>query len=369
MAGEDPANFVRLGKECTQPNYVARVASQNAEKMAREDEDFAELMKEVEDACAAAAADGDKGTGVTTEAPGVGPIDATVGARTVSGLEATAPTAAEIEVDATKISAADPVMASPLLSESLKYVFPSVRCTGSELHALVTEMRTLADKYKSENDYAAVRDQFCACSLALNELGMLAPRFRPQPLVTPKEGRKPQCAILHRDHLIIDAHWLWCAKTVSVFKGKYDRLLDPSLPFDFALAGAYAQENWASHHRAEEQFMLPDEIQWQLLTTKSKEHVETHRKLFDGVRVDTTKIPAKVKAIQKLMAGWAKQSPKIRGEEQHYADLWAAREMLGRKATAKSIAELAGLMSGHPPLEASTARKKLSRLDQRLLPA
>jgi hypothetical protein len=40
--------------------------------------------------------------------------------------------------------------------------------------------------------------------------------------------------------------------------------------------------------------------------------------------------------------------------------------MLGPKPPAKFIAELAGLMSGRAPLEASTVRKKLKGLDQRL---
>ena len=146
-------------------------------------------------------------------------------------------------------------------------------------------------------------------------------------------------------------------------------MLDPALPFDFVLADAYAQENWNSEFRAQEQLMLPDEVQWQLLTTRSKQHVDAHRLLFDGVRAGTIRTPPRVKAIQKAIASWARTSPKIRGEEQAYANLWLAREMLGPNAVTKFIAELAGLIMGRAPLEVSTARKKLNGLNLRLLRA
>lgn len=276
--------------------------------------------------------------------------------------------AARLEVEVMVSAAPVPLENPALHAEVHGYAFPGNRCVPTTAQELRAELDTLMREYKAGKDYAAVRDRYCAISIAINEQGLWAPRFRRQPLINPTQCKTPQSIMLHRDQLIIDAHWLWCKKSASMFSGKYEQLLDAELPFDFVLADAYAQENWASQYRVEEQLMLPDEIQWQLLTTRSKKHIEVHRQLFDGVRTGTTRIPPRVKTIQKAIAVWARTSPKIRGEEQAYADLWLAREMLGTKAAAKFIAELAGLMSGRAPLEASTIRQKLKGLNQRLLP-
>lgn len=50
MAGEDPADFIQLGKACTEPKYVARMAIWNAKKNGREDKALDDLMKELNEA-------------------------------------------------------------------------------------------------------------------------------------------------------------------------------------------------------------------------------------------------------------------------------------------------------------------------------
>lgn len=406
-AGDDPADFYPgLGKQCDHPKYLAWQAPHIARREAREKAEWDDLMRDIDlkapqelqgtttdgtptstsGTCSAAAdsmaaevqldvlddplAVGLKASefdeppaaisaATTTDTAPPAAVAALVGGR---DSEHTA-TTAELAASTAKVEDIAAVVAKP------RYAFPNNRCDPTTAQELRTELEALTREFKNSDNYAAVRDRYCAISLALNEQGLWAPRFRKQPLVNPIQCKSPQSAMLHRDQLIIDAHWLWCRKSASMFSGKYERLLDAALPFDFVLAAEYAQENWASQFRAEEQLMLADDIQWQLLTTRSKKHIEVHRVLLDGVRTGTTRTAPRVKAIQRAIAGWARASPKIRGEEQAYANLWLAREMLGPKAAAKFIAELAGLMSGRAPLEASTVRQKLKGLDQRLLRA
>ncbi|MDP1534748.1 MAG: hypothetical protein Q8L92_14330, partial [Rubrivivax sp.] len=209
------------------------------------------------------------------------------------------------------------------------------------------ELATLTVAFNTTNNYLAVRDRFCAISIALNEQGLWAPAFRPQPRVPPKSAGKAANPALHLDHLVIDAHWLWARECASSFSGKYQQLLLPGVPFDFDMAGAYAQENWTSDFRAEDVFSLPSAIQWQLCTVKCKSHAERRAALMDGRRNGTgdKRTPSLVAPIRKAIATWARRNHRVRGEEQAYANLWVAREMLGKKCRIQDAAELAGYMS------------------------
>lgn len=245
------------------------------------------------------------------------------------------------------------------------YEFPIAHSTLTSAQELREALQNLTAEFGASKNYGPVREQFCAASIALNTQRLWAPRFRTQPKVNPFRKLAPLMQALHKDHLVIDAHWLWANKHRAPFSSKYERVLDSTQPFDFALAAEYAQEKWTSDFRAEH-LGLASQLQWQLCTTKSKPHADSHRLLVDGDRAGTTKAPALITRIKKAIATWAYSSRPIQGQEQAYADLWLAREMLGAKASAKDIARLAGLMAGTVPLEASTVIKKLKRLDIRL---
>lgn len=280
------------------------------------------------------------------------------------------------------ITTADPTPALPLAITSVPvrapmapparvgsdYEFP-IAPRASSAFIGTTEFRealqNLTAEFKASKSYGGIREQFCAVSIALNEQRLWAPRFRPQPKINPVTMLAPISKALHRDHLVIDAHWLWANKHRAAFSSKYERLLDSTQPFDFALATQYAQKKWTSDYRAEH-LGLASQVQWQLFTTKSNCHADSHRLLVDGDRPGKTRTPASISRIKKAIATWAYSSHPIRGQEQAYADLWLAREMLGAKGTLKDIAILAGLMGGHAPLDASTARHKLKGLDRRL---
>ena len=245
------------------------------------------------------------------------------------------------------------------------YEFPNTSVTHSSALDLRIALQSLTDVFRATKDYSLVREQFCAISIALNTLGLWAPRFRPQPKVRPDAVKHFANDPLHLDHLVIDAHWLWANKLVTAFSGTYGQLLDSTRPFDFAMAAKYAQEKWSSDFRASD-FELANQVQWQLCTTKSKWHADQHRALFDGDRAGKTRAPARIKPIKTAISSWAFSNHRIRGEEPSYGALWAAREMLGRKTTLREIGVLAGRIVGAFPLDASTVSKKLQRLDSRL---
>jgi hypothetical protein len=256
-------------------------------------------------------------------------------------------------------------MAPPARSGS-GYGFPVAPSTLTSATELREALQNMTAEFNASKNYGRVREQFCAVSIALNKQRLWAPRFRPQPKVNPVTKRDPITQALHKDHLVIDAHWLWANNHRAAFASKYERLLESTQPFDFALAAKYAQEKWTSDFRAEH-LGLASQIQWQLCTTKSKLHADSHRVLVDGDRPGKTRTPASISRIKKAIATWAYSSHPIRGQELAYANLWLAREMLGTTGTLNDIAILAGLIGGHAPLDASTARNKLKGLDRRLV--
>ncbi len=246
------------------------------------------------------------------------------------------------------------------------YRFPACRfSTGSGVN-FREALEALTKVFNVTKDYGRVRDEFCSISLALNEQGLWAPSYRSQPRLSPFAKKTPANLMLHKDHLIIDAHWLWSKQSTAMFSGKYERLLDSAMSFDFDKASEYAAEDWTSDYRAGEHLCLPSEVQWQLCTTKSKGHIEQYRALVDGTHSGKARTPARICAVKRTVATWARINHRVRGEEQAYTDLWLSREMLGVKAAAKEIAELAGFMRGRAPLDASTVRNKLKGLDGRL---
>lgn len=245
------------------------------------------------------------------------------------------------------------------------YSFP---ISGAALEDLDRELNELMDVYHTTSPYSAVRERFCAVSLALNEALRLAPAFRRQPRPRPAAaGKGKNDLLLHKDRLVIDLHWLWVRNIgVGTAKPQYARLLDSTAPFDFALAASFASENWSSEERATEQFALSEAVQWELATLKSRVHTDTHRMIFDGGRDGSKRVPSRSAFVRGVIARWAEESRPIRDQQAAYLHLWIAREMLGANGSAKRVGRLAALMCGRSPLDASTVRAKLKGLDRRL---
>ncbi|MBI5277349.1 MAG: hypothetical protein HY854_12900 [Burkholderiales bacterium] len=244
------------------------------------------------------------------------------------------------------------------------YLFP---VNEGPVSADLTALTAIYDEFRRTDDYAAVRDAFCAVSIELNRNALWAPAFRPQPRPRPPaagKGRADQ--VLHCDRVVIDLHWLRCRKEAHVADQAflpYQHLLDTDVDFDFALASAYAARELRSRERAEVHIGLAPEVQWQLATLKSEAHAVEHSRIYSGGRDGTKRVrPAKTDVV-KGIASWAARTPALRGQADAYVRLWAARRMLGKTARAWQIAELAALMNGTAPLEASTVRQKLGRLD------
>lgn len=297
--------------------------------------------------------------------------------RVATDVAGTAPTAdaepgSRASATDSKVSTAMPAppeaVASLGATASGAYRFPASAAPGTA--PLRDQLDALMKAYDdSKNDYAAVREAFCAVSIALNHEGAWAPAYRPQPRPRHKSAGKAamqQDEPLHRDRLVIDLHWLQC-RCRDGFGGVlpqdlYAKLLNPNEPFDFVAAAAYATRKLTSHERAVEHFGVSPEAQWQLATLKSAGHANTHREIYQGGRVGTTRIPSLIAEIRAGVGSWAQRSAGIQGEEQAYLNLWAARKMLGPRALTRQVGELAALMAGTTALEQSTVRKKLIRL-------
>ncbi len=363
--GDDPGYKPTFRKEC-RPSYIARRKAEaehlkawNERHKVEDDAMWATFFKELD-------AENAVDTPPVVEATGATPeeVDAPPHPLIDEGIGADVATLVEVKTESPLLPpVADPApIKGPVASD---YRFPACRLsTGSGID-FREALEALTKVFNATKDYGRVRDEFCSISLALNEQGLWAPSYRPQPRLSPFAKKTPVNLMLHKDHLIIDAHWLWSKQSTAMFSGKYDRLLGSAKTFDFELACEYAGEEWTSDYRAGEHFCLPSEVQWQLCTTRSKMHIEQYHALVDGVHSGKARTPARICAVKRTVATWARINHRIRGEEQAYTDLWLSREMLGIKAAAKEIAELAGFMRGHVPLDASTVRNKLKGLDSR----
>jgi hypothetical protein len=172
------------------------------------------------------------------------------------------------------------------------YTFPS-SITALPEAELRDELDAVSMIFKSSKDYQAIRDRFCAVSIALNSVGKWAPRFRSQPLVQPF-AKDTSSQLLHKDHLVIDLHWLWSTGVEAAMPAPYERLTAAGADFMFDLAAQCASENWASEFRAEDHLGLPDAVQWQMVTLRSVATARRYSDLFTGELNGKKRTPARV---------------------------------------------------------------------------
>lgn len=291
-----------IGRRCTHPSYVARQLARQAIDDARGNAALDELMKECEEISEEVMTEAEV---VTTSTIKVRPYPATStkvdDPHVPVKLESPFTTIAKADASPASVSKVDvPAVAAKTKPhrEEAAYCFPRVPVEPSGLLNLRAELKLINAEFKISKDYAAVRDRFCAVSIALNVEGLWAPQFRPQPRISPVGRKSPSDLKLHKDHLVIDAHWLWLKKYVMPFTSNYSGLFDSTRPFDFRLAAQYALEKWTSAYRAEEHFCFTSRVQWQLCTTKSVVYGERHRELLDGTRNGTKRTPAHISLLR-----------------------------------------------------------------------
>lgn len=249
--------------------------------------------------------------------------------------------------------------------------------TGETQQSLANLLTDLTRTYRDTKNYWNVRNDFVRTSLALNQLGLMAPAFRDQPRIPYiKKDRNPAHQQLLIDQIIIDCHWLHCREErINPRWPELRSMFAPGSVFDCqVVSNRIAERNWSSDFRTNELFLLPRRQQVQLVQLRTNEHKENHRRLMEGsmgFESSGTRIRerAKVVPVRAAINEWASRTHQIRGHEEAYEALWLATQLLGPDASNPQIAELAALQHGTAPLNPRTVAGKRKQLERVLTTA
>lgn len=265
------------------------------------------------------------------------------------------PSAAEVPAESNVVAAHD-------LS-----IFPAVALCGSPSGP--DPLRGLADlcrEIQVHKDYPRVRADYCSLSIQLNELGRLAPAYRP--LIKTGAGWKSAMnMVLHRDQVVIDLHWCYARQmAISASDSAHQALFELSAEFPFDLAWAISGKKWRGGYRAAEALCLTTFQQCQLLKLRGPEVAERAAALEIGWKESGGKSVSKIAAVKKQIGQWAERDKRIVSQRGCYEQLWLARELLGPSCSSAQVAELHALMVGGDVQDRATIRDKLKSLDKQL---
>ena len=247
-----------------------------------------------------------------------------------------------------------------------------IELTSITQSSLSSSIVKLASDYRHRKHYHAIRGEFIRVSLALNQLALLAPVFRDQPRIPyAKKDRNESHRQLLIDQIVIDCHWLYCRREkIEPRWNELRSIFDANGIFDCSMiSDRLAARNWSSAFRANDLLLLNNRQQMQLVQLRTDDRKEKHRQLLEGARTlggageKNVRKAAEVTRIRLAINNWADQAHQIRGHEKMYESIWIARELLGRGASNKQIADLAALRCGCTPLNPRTVSGKIVRLD------
>ena len=237
---------------------------------------------------------------------------------------------------------------------------------------LVKHLTKITKEYRNDKDYYKIRKQYIAISMALNQKGLLAPAFRKNQPSIPKlkGGYDNAIGQLLIDQIVIDCHWLHCRKEVVIPKWEtLSDLFNPELEFDAEMISvSLGKRNWKREFRANDMLGLTPFQQNQLRMLSDINILIAHKIIFEGYmgQDGRTRISAAITPIRRAVRSWAERVHQIRGHQEMYEALWAARKMLGKCTSNTQIAKLAGYIVGRPPLERTTIISKFKSLDRML---
>lgn len=240
---------------------------------------------------------------------------------------------------------------------------------GVTNESLVERSIQIASQFRRNRDYNAIRAEFLHASLALNQLGMLAPVFRDQPKMPYKQAEWKKYTQLLIDQIVIDLHWLHCrGERLLPRWPELKSLLQRAAEFNCnAIAEQIAGRGWSCDFRVNELITVCPRQQAQLMQLRSNEMKERFRTLLEGkseleAGKRTKRTKAEVSAVKMAIASWADGNHRVRGQEEVYESIWLAMRLLGSKAKPKEIAGLAAMRCGVRPLDRKTMMVKIETL-------
>jgi hypothetical protein len=233
-----------------------------------------------------------------------------------------------------------------------------------------SELATLLDEVvlqiEAGNDgYMRHRDTYCRLSLAMNELGLQAPAFRPQPTIPwETDLRTSEHMVVQRDRIAIDCHWLFCSESkVYATEGKWRGIVNPKLTLQTERIEKFAATKLRNDSRAEEILQLNTFQQVQMAAMRGAQ-VQKAFKSMGTVAIDASgvRVPSRFRQITRKLQNWANSQPRFAKLYPKYRAYAIALELL-EEPSIKQVSQLAGLILGEPPLTESTATQTLRKLN------
>ena len=254
-----------------------------------------------------------------------------------------------------------------------KYNFP---IPGPSLYGewasedIINNLRSITEMAKGVDDYLFARELYSALSIELNHRGLIAPAYRPIPII-PKSVKKYSEAHLaiQRDRLVIDCHWLHARKEwVSISENKWRGLLDLKKEFQYEKVSEFASASIKNEYRADAILRLTLRQQCQLAALRGNQTRKQFDALVKSIREDGMRTPPKLELIERAINHWCEMDCRLEKYRSQYFAIAKSIELLGESATAKQVAELTGFMLGEKPLSESAIRSKQKKLEKLSLP-
>lgn len=171
--------------------------------------------------------------------------------------------------------------------------------------------------------YRQVRKQVCALSLALNEQGVIAPRFRDMRKPYTRKGKvcTEEGRDISNDRQIIDLHWLhcrWreCGGPPPPIKKKW-RLMFAGEELDFWLAEAFVTTVGRTDRKVGDLCLSPTE-QWQLSTLQS-----------EAIRRHAARIEQEIGRLFGALRDQARNNRQLGQHVEDWAKCWVAGQIAG----------------------------------------
>lgn len=226
------------------------------------------------------------------------------------------------------------------------------------------ELHLIAQELACHKDYRRVRAAYCEQSLLLNQVGRLAPAYRPT-LVSGAPHNDPVHQLIHRDQVVIDLHWCFATQmSLSPTEAAHVALFADPSRFNLEAAWAISGKKWRKGFRSDQALSLTILQQCQLLAIRGAGLLATCKSLGDGWRASGGKEAGRFARFKRALGEWCERDPRMLEHRRSYEMLWLARELLGSSATPIQIAKLHALMVGEAELGRVTVRDKLKKLDR-----
>lgn len=228
--------------------------------------------------------------------------------------------------------------------------------TNEELLDLLSKLCASTDAMGRPTDYAHIAGEFLRMNMAVNELCITPPRFRPNRRA-PSTKRKDLYAgstsyrQLSCDQQLIDLHWLFCS-------GKRDRIPEAGIghlfegpKFDWVAAKSLTEKMWKAETKAIRSLALTDFDQFQLAKLQS----HAIRKRWERALLDAPMIEVALK-------NRARRHPSLLAEIQVLTQLWQADQLCSGSSLKDKAHVHMWLCRRSEPWAAQMTRDRLRKL-------